>query len=40
MSHADISSHPPIHRIQHFGGVLPQQQEIVDVVSATAGGAA
>lgn len=25
---------PPIHRIRHFGGVLPQQQEIVDAVSA------
>jgi pyruvate/2-oxoacid:ferredoxin oxidoreductase alpha subunit/NAD-dependent dihydropyrimidine dehydrogenase PreA subunit len=40
LSHAGILSLPPIHRIRHFGGVLPQQQEIVDMVSAAAGGAA
>ncbi len=31
---------PPLHRIQHFGGVLPQQQEIVDAVTEKSGGAA
>jgi pyruvate/2-oxoacid:ferredoxin oxidoreductase alpha subunit/NAD-dependent dihydropyrimidine dehydrogenase PreA subunit len=32
LSHADRRDAPPIHHIQHFGGVLPGQQEIVDKV--------
>jgi 2-oxoglutarate ferredoxin oxidoreductase subunit alpha len=40
MSHAEVGFVPPIHRLQHYGGVLPQQQEIVDTVSALARGAA
>jgi 2-oxoglutarate ferredoxin oxidoreductase subunit alpha/2-oxoisovalerate ferredoxin oxidoreductase alpha subunit len=39
LSHAGVQV-PPIERVQHFGGVLPQQQEIVTAVSALAGGAA
>jgi len=38
MSHAGVTDHPPIHRIQHFGGVLPELDEIVDRVAALAGG--
>jgi pyruvate/2-oxoacid:ferredoxin oxidoreductase alpha subunit len=30
LSHARISSAPSIDHVRHFGGVLPQQQEIVD----------
>ncbi len=37
-SHAGIQDIPPIHRVSHYGGVLPQQQEIVDTVTALAGG--
>ena len=38
LSHAGVASHPPIHRIQRFGGVLPQLEEIVEHVAALAGG--
>ena len=37
LSHADVRDGPPISRVQHFGGVLPQQQEIVEAVSKLAG---
>ena len=40
VSHAGIQSLPSIGRVRHFGGVLPQQQEIVDAVTHMAGGAA
>ncbi len=36
MSYAEVGFVPPIHRLQHYGGVLPQQQEIVDTVTALA----
>jgi pyruvate/2-oxoacid:ferredoxin oxidoreductase alpha subunit len=36
-SHAGIAPLPPITRVRHYGGVLPQQYEIVDAVSALAG---
>jgi pyruvate/2-oxoacid:ferredoxin oxidoreductase alpha subunit/NAD-dependent dihydropyrimidine dehydrogenase PreA subunit len=36
MSYADVGVVPPIHRLQHYGGVLPQQQEIVDMVTTLA----
>jgi pyruvate/2-oxoacid:ferredoxin oxidoreductase alpha subunit/ferredoxin len=38
LSYADAAAVPPIHNIQHFGGVLPQQFEIVDKVAAVSGG--
>jgi 2-oxoglutarate ferredoxin oxidoreductase subunit alpha/2-oxoisovalerate ferredoxin oxidoreductase alpha subunit len=34
LSHAGVHDPPPIERLQHFGGVLPQQQEIVEAVAA------
>jgi pyruvate/2-oxoacid:ferredoxin oxidoreductase alpha subunit len=34
LSHTGRQDLPPIHRVQHFGGVLPGQQEIVDKVRA------
>ena len=34
LSHADPPRVPPIARLQHFGGVLPQQDEIVERVAA------
>jgi pyruvate/2-oxoacid:ferredoxin oxidoreductase alpha subunit/ferredoxin len=37
LSYADVDRVPPIHRLQHYGGVLPQQQEILDTVTALAG---
>jgi len=45
LSHADVRDAPPIERVQHFGGVLPQQQEIVEAIAtldaaAAIGGAA
>lgn len=40
VSHADVKTLPPIHRVQRFGGVLPQQHEIVDKIAALAGSAA
>ena len=38
LSHADVHEVPHIERIQHYGGILPQQQEIVDKVTALAEG--
>jgi pyruvate/2-oxoacid:ferredoxin oxidoreductase alpha subunit/NAD-dependent dihydropyrimidine dehydrogenase PreA subunit len=35
LSHAGVAP-PPIHPVRHFGGVLPQQQEIVDRIEALA----
>jgi pyruvate/2-oxoacid:ferredoxin oxidoreductase alpha subunit/NAD-dependent dihydropyrimidine dehydrogenase PreA subunit len=37
ISHAGINDAPAIDRLQHFGGVLPQQQEIIDTISRLAG---
>ena len=37
MSHAGVTDLPPIARLQHFGGVLPQQHEIVEAAGAMAG---
>ncbi|MFQ5627869.1 MAG: 3-methyl-2-oxobutanoate dehydrogenase subunit VorB [bacterium] len=37
MSKADILNYIPIENIRHFGGVLPQQQEIIDKVLAEEG---
>lgn len=37
VSYADARALPPVHHLQHFGGVLPQQQEIVDMVTSLAG---
>jgi len=34
LSHAAVTSPPPIDRLQHYGGVLPQQHEIVSKVVA------
>ena len=39
LSHAGVGV-PPIERVRHYGGVLPQQREIVSAVSALVGGAA
>ena len=30
LSHADVRDAPPIEQVRHYGGVLPQQQEIVE----------
>ena len=38
LSHAGVHDLPLIERLRHHGGVLPQQQEIVEVVSKLAGG--
>ena len=38
LSHADVHAGPSIDRVQHFGGVLPQQPEIVEKVTALAEG--
>ena len=32
MSHAGVREHPPIEHIRHFGGVLPQTGEIINIV--------
>jgi hypothetical protein len=32
LSHADVRDAPPISHVRRYGGVLPQQQEIVDKV--------
>ncbi len=32
LSHAGVGAPPPIHNVRHYGGVLPQQQEIVSAV--------
>ncbi|NIN72274.1 MAG: 3-methyl-2-oxobutanoate dehydrogenase subunit VorB [Gemmatimonadetes bacterium] len=37
LSHADVTELPPIDRLHHFGGVLPQQHEIVEKITALAG---
>ncbi len=37
LSHAGVTELPPIDRLHHFGGVLPQQQEIVEKITAVAG---
>ncbi len=37
LSHAGVTNLPPIDRIRHFGGVLPQQHEIVEKITAVAG---
>ena len=37
LSHAGVTDPPPISRLQHFGGVLPQQHEIVEAADAMAG---
>ena len=39
MSHAGVQELPPIERVRHYGGVLPQQQEIVEAVAELAAGA-
>jgi pyruvate/2-oxoacid:ferredoxin oxidoreductase alpha subunit len=36
LSHANVHAPPPIDHVRHYGGVLPQQQEIVDKVTALA----
>jgi pyruvate/2-oxoacid:ferredoxin oxidoreductase alpha subunit/NAD-dependent dihydropyrimidine dehydrogenase PreA subunit len=36
-SHAGITKLPTIDRLRHFGGVLPQQHEIVEKIMAVAG---
>jgi pyruvate/2-oxoacid:ferredoxin oxidoreductase alpha subunit/NAD-dependent dihydropyrimidine dehydrogenase PreA subunit len=38
LSHADVHAPPSINSVQHYGGVLPQEQEIVDKVTALAEG--
>ena len=38
LSHAEVHAPPSINRVQHYGGVLPQEQEIVDKVTALAEG--
>jgi pyruvate/2-oxoacid:ferredoxin oxidoreductase alpha subunit len=38
LSHAGVGWLPPIHFVRHMGGVLPQQQEIVDTVLALEAG--
>ncbi|MFO0829479.1 MAG: 3-methyl-2-oxobutanoate dehydrogenase subunit VorB [Phycisphaerales bacterium] len=45
LSHAGVGELPPMSRVRHFGGVLPQQREIIDAVvamdeAALTGGAA
>jgi len=37
LSHAGVTELPPIDRLRHYGGVLPQQQEIVEKITAVAG---
>jgi pyruvate/2-oxoacid:ferredoxin oxidoreductase alpha subunit/NAD-dependent dihydropyrimidine dehydrogenase PreA subunit len=36
LSHANVLRPPPIDQVRRYGGVLPQQQEIVDKVTALA----
>ena len=38
LSHADVHTPPKINSVQHYGGVLPQEQEIVEKVTALAEG--
>ncbi len=37
LSHAGVTTLPPIHQLRHYGGVLPQQQEIVEKITAVVG---
>lgn len=37
MSHADVHAPPRISRVNHMGGILPQQHEIVECVRAAVG---
>ena len=37
ISHANAGAAPPIERVQRYGGVLPQQQDIVERITALAG---
>lgn len=37
LSHADIRDYPEIEHVQHYGGVLPQQVEIVEKVTSKEG---
>jgi pyruvate/2-oxoacid:ferredoxin oxidoreductase alpha subunit len=37
LSHAGVQRHPEIESIQHYGGVLPQQDEIVEHVKTVNG---
>ena len=39
LSHAGVHEPPPIHNVRRYGGVLPQQQEIVEAVERVAAGA-
>jgi pyruvate/2-oxoacid:ferredoxin oxidoreductase alpha subunit/NAD-dependent dihydropyrimidine dehydrogenase PreA subunit len=38
LSHAGLTDLPTIYRVQHFGGVLPQQSEIIAAVQKLAAG--
>ena len=38
LSHADVHAPPKISSVQHYGGVLPQEQEIVEKITALAEG--
>ena len=38
LSHAEVSHAPPIRHVRRYGGVLPQQSEIVEEVRSLAGG--
>lgn len=40
LSHRGVGELPPVHRIQRYGGVLPQQRDIVDRVRHLAAAAA
>ncbi len=37
LSHAGVTALPPIDHVRHYGGVLPQKQEIADKLTAMAG---
>ena len=32
LSHADVRSFPPIEHVRRYGGILPQQHEILGVI--------
>jgi 2-oxoglutarate ferredoxin oxidoreductase subunit alpha/2-oxoisovalerate ferredoxin oxidoreductase alpha subunit len=36
LSHAGVTLTRPIEHVRHYGGVLPQQEEIVDAVTTLA----
>jgi pyruvate/2-oxoacid:ferredoxin oxidoreductase alpha subunit len=40
LSHADVRQCPPIESVRHFGGILPQQDEIVSAIMAPTAGRA